>query len=142
MKKAITLLTFSFFYFISSGQVAKAEIKNLPIDTSFLKYKTIEEVLALPPAYKVISYEVAFSTKGEIFKIGGGPDVSFPPQLLLFVSRAAKGDKLIFDEIMLSKGARKIKLAPKNLRFNCYRLLHQFFQKFQINFRKLICLRQ
>lgn len=117
MKKAITLLTFSFFYFISSGQVAKAEIKNLPIDTSFLKYKTLEEVLALSPAYKVISYEVVFSTKGEIFKIGGRPDVLFTPQLRLFVSRATKGDKLIFDEIMLSKGDRKIKLAPKEFTF-------------------------
>ncbi len=117
MKKAITLVAFCFFYFISVAQVAKADTKNLPIDTSFLKFKTIEEALALPTAYKVISYEVVFTTKGEIFKMGGRPDVLFSPQLRSFISRAAKGDKLVFDEIMLSKGDRKIKLAPKEFTF-------------------------
>lgn len=117
MKKANTLLTFSFFYFISSGQVAKADIKNLPIDTSVLKFKTIEEVLALPDAYKVISYEVVFTAKGEIFKMGGRTNMLFSPQIRSFISRAAKGDKLIFDEIMLTKGDRKMKLAPKEFIF-------------------------
>lgn len=80
--------------------------------SSSLSCKTIEQILELPDAYKVESYELVFSNKMQVQKQQG--------KACLYESWAAKakkGDVISIENIIVLKGDRRIKLAPKIFNF-------------------------
>lgn len=85
------------------------------IDTTFLKFKTIEEALGLPAAYTVKQYAFIFSSKGEIFKWESAWSDNF--HLAWVVARAKKGDKLTIDNIVVVKDGVEKKWMPKTFTF-------------------------
>lgn len=88
--------------------------QNQVVDTSFFKFKTIEEALGLPPAYTVKEYSIIFSSKGEIFK---SSYTWQSDKLQWWMNRAKKGDKLTIDGIIVEKDGIRKKLMPKTFTF-------------------------
>ncbi|MDB5283860.1 MAG: hypothetical protein JWO06_2935 [Bacteroidota bacterium] len=76
----------------------------------------IDKFLGLPSALTIFSYDLVFSSKHEIFQApisnGTGPR-TLPMQLLWFIKRGVKGDKIIFSNIYVMKGDKKLRLADK-----------------------------
>ena len=100
---------------IIHAQTTKAVVSNGPIDTSFLKYKTIEEALGLPAEYSVKAYSFIYSNKGELFKWESAWNDNF--HLAWVAGRASKGDKLIIENIVVVKDGVEKKWMSKTFTF-------------------------
>lgn len=94
--------------------VVSLPIQNATKDTSFFKYKTIEEALGLPSAYTVKEYSIIFSSKGEIFRASYTWNSD---KLQWWTNRARKGDKLTISDIIVVKDGVQKKLMPKTFTF-------------------------
>ncbi len=112
--KRYSFLLLLFFSF--SGLYAQFDAKVIPIDSVLLKRfqsDNINEIIGIPAAYKVVEctfclvrqnlYCASYSTEFPNFSQLHG----------FMLKNGKKGDRLIFREIIVMKGDRKLKLASQ-----------------------------
>lgn len=97
--------------FHSNAQAPSAE--PLHIDTT--APIDIDKLLNLPSALTLVSCEVVFSGKHEIFKETYVPGASSEQRKRIweFMKRAKKGEAFYLDEIYVMKEGKRLKLADK-----------------------------
>jgi hypothetical protein len=79
---------------------------------SVMKFKTINEALALSTDYEVVECKILFITKDGIF-LPSGPQTLKNPIIRNMLSLSQSGDKLIFSEITVKHRDQQLKLEDK-----------------------------
>ncbi|MBP6517261.1 MAG: hypothetical protein KA242_09435 [Chitinophagales bacterium] len=115
----LLLLLFSF-----SGLSAQTESVVTPIDSVLMKRfqsKDINVILGIPPVFNVLECQFLFSSKGNLYCSSySAPTKIYTPnfnQLQGFLKAGKKGDRIIFSEIIVLKGDRKMKLISQMYSF-------------------------
>ncbi len=76
-----------------------------------------DELLKLPSALTVASCNVGLASKGYVvrFPYGKTSTGKFPKEALDIIKMAKPGDELIFEDIYVMKGDKKLRLADKSI---------------------------
>ena len=111
---AMTKTAIIIFLFLTSLGCIAQTLKPVPTPIAkedFLKIKSLNEVLNLPPSYEFISCEFVLTTKADVYPgTIKGPEGL--PNFLNFISLARAGDILTLQAIV-KKGERQLKLEAK-----------------------------
>ncbi len=112
MKKMIVIVC---LYTICIGAFGQKALPDaVPISkVDALKFKTVLEVYGLPPAFTVVAYTIVFAKKGEIFRMTFGSDMT-QPACVQHLSSLTSGDEFSFQDVIIKRGDRQIKLPVKN----------------------------
>ena len=112
MRKIIVV---SCLYVVCMGATAqKTSPDAIPISKEdVLKFKTVLDVYGLPLSYKVESLTMITRHKGEVFVGPYRLDIS-DPRCAHDLSLLTSGDHLSFEDVIIKKGDRQIKLASKS----------------------------
>lgn len=115
---------FLLLLFSLSDLFAQTESVVTPIDSVLIKRfyaNDINEILGIPSVFNVLECQFLFSSKGNLYRASySTPTKKYPArfdQLQWFLKTGKKGDRLIFSEIIVLKGDRKMKLISQMYSF-------------------------
>ncbi len=113
MRRTLFTCLLGLFTFCAKAQTAGSPPMAGAIDTSFMSFTTVAEAVGIPATYKIVSYQIIYSSKKEVFRMVNWS----AEQLRQLCSRAAKGDVLIIDEIVVEKDGKRAKWKDKTFTF-------------------------
>ncbi|MBL7801949.1 MAG: hypothetical protein JNL95_14605 [Chitinophagales bacterium] len=115
---------FLLLLFSLSDLFAQTESVVTPIDSVLMKRfysKDINVILGIPSVFNVLECQFLFSCRGDLYCASySAPTKIYTPrfdQLQWFLKTGKKGDRLIFSEIIVMKGDRKLKLFSQMYSF-------------------------